>query len=93
MDQYQELKVFKLVPRQGINPKCIMGSLWANKIKFDECGKFLSLGPRWCVKGFAMDKSIYTGFATYLEMSSKKMSPSSVLVNMTKKNFLFAMGL
>jgi len=28
-----------------------------------------------------------------VDKSSKKMSPSSVLVNMTKKNFLFAMGL
>ena len=63
MDQYMDLKVFKLVNRAGIDPKRIMGSLWANKIKFDEKGKFCSLNPRWCVKGFGMDKSIYTGFS------------------------------
>ena len=54
MDQYMDLKVFKLVNRAGIDPKRIMGSLWANKIKFDEKGKFCSLNPRWCVKGFGM---------------------------------------
>ena len=58
-----DLKVFKLVNRAGIDPKRIMGSLWANKIKFDEKGKFCSLNPRWCVKGFGMDRSIYTGFS------------------------------
>jgi len=42
-----------------------MGSLWANKIKFNEQGKFCSLNPypRWRVKGFGMEKSIYTGFS------------------------------
>jgi len=37
---YNEAKVFKLVPRAGLDPKRIMGSLWAFKIKFNELGKF-----------------------------------------------------
>ena len=32
MDQYRALGVFKLVSRKGLNPKSIMGSLWAYKI-------------------------------------------------------------
>ena len=55
---YNEAKVFKLVPRAGLDPKRIMGSLWAFKIKFNELGKFDKLNPRWCVKGYGMDKSI-----------------------------------
>ena len=57
--------MFKLVKRAGIDPKRIMGSLWANKIEFNEQGKFCSLNPypRWRVKGFGMEKSIYTGFS------------------------------
>ena len=88
MDQYQELKVFKLVPRKGIDPKCIMGSLWANKIKFDESGKFLSLGPRWCVKGFAMDKSIYTGFSEVCLTTTIKMM-AAIRATYRVKDFLF----
>ena len=63
MDQYLELRVFKLVSRKGIDPKRIMGSLWAYKIKFDEKGVFEKLNPRWCVKGYGMDKSTYVGFS------------------------------
>ena len=48
MDQYVDLKVFKLVKRSGIDPKRIMGSLWANKISLNEKGEFLKLNPRWC---------------------------------------------
>lgn len=55
---YNEAKVFKLVPRAGLDPKRIMGSLWAFKIKFNELGKFDKLNPRWCAKGYGMDKSI-----------------------------------
>ena len=43
MDQYVDLQVFKLVKRAGIDPKRIIGSLWANKIEFNEQGKFCSL--------------------------------------------------
>jgi hypothetical protein len=63
MDQYLELRVFKLVSRKGIDPKRIMGSLWAYKIKFDEKGVFEKLNPRWCVKGYGMDRSTYVGFS------------------------------
>ena len=45
MDQYLELRVFKLVSRKGIDPKRIMGSLWAYKIKFDEKGVFDAAFP------------------------------------------------
>ena len=88
MDQYQELKVFKLVPRQGIDPKCIMGSLWANKIKFDEDGKFLCLGPRWCIKGFKMDRSIYTGFSEVCLTTTIKMM-AAIRATYRVKDFLF----
>ena len=47
-----------------------------NKIKFDESGKFQSLGPRWCVKGFAMDKSVYTGFSEVCLTTTIKMAPN-----------------
>ena len=63
MDQYLELRVYKLVSRKGIDPKRIMGSLWAYKIKFDEKGIFEKLNPRWCVKGYGMDRSTYVGFS------------------------------
>jgi len=73
MDQYQQLKVFKLVPRAGLDPKRIMGSLWAFKIKFNELGKFDKLNPRWCVKGYGMDKSIYVGFSEVCLTTSIKI--------------------
>ena len=73
MDQYQQLKVFKLVPRAGLDPKRIMGSLWAFKIKFNELGKFDKLNPRWCVKGCGMDKSIYVGFSEVCLTTSIKI--------------------
>ena len=62
MDQYVALKVFKLVKRSDVKTR-IMGSLWAYKIKFNELGKFDKLNPRWCVKGYHMDKSVYVGFS------------------------------
>ena len=73
MDQYQQLKVFKLVPRAGLDPKRIMGSLWAFKIKFNELGKFDKLNARWCVKGYGMDKSIYVGFSEVCLTTSIKI--------------------
>ena len=73
MDQYQQLKVFRLVPRAGLDPKRIMGSLWAFKIKFNELGKFDKLNPRWCVKGYGMDKSIYVGFSEVCLTTSIKI--------------------
>jgi hypothetical protein len=65
-----------------------MGSLWANKIKFDESGKFLSLGPRWCVKGFAMDKSIYTGFSEVCLTTTIKIM-AAIRAAYRVKDFLF----
>ena len=72
MDQYVELKVFKLVKRSDVKTK-VMGSLWAYKIKFDHEGKFERLNPRWCVKGYHMDKSVYVGFSEVCMTSSIKM--------------------
>ena len=88
MDQYMDLNVFKLVRRAGINPKRIMGSLWANKIKFNEQGEFCSLNPRWCVKGFGMDKSIYTGFSEVCLTTTIKMM-ACIRACYKVKDFLF----
>ena len=73
MDQYSDLKVFKLVERSKVDPKRIMGSLWANKIKFDEKGQFEKLNPRWCVKGTGMDKTIYCGFSEVARTTNIKI--------------------
>ena len=40
MDQYKALKVYRLISRLGIDPKKIMGSLWAYKISYDDKGVF-----------------------------------------------------
>ena len=50
-----------------------MGSLWANKISLNEKGEFLKLNPRWCVKGYGMDKSIYVGFSEVCLATSIKV--------------------
>ena len=50
-----------------------MGSLWAYKIKFDEKGIFEKLNPRWCVKGYGMDKSTYVGFSEVCLTTSIKI--------------------
>ena len=71
-----------------MEPKCIMGSLWANKIKFDEDGKFLCLGPRWCIKGFKMDRSIYTGFSEVCLTTTIKMM-AAIRATYRVKDFLF----
>ena len=91
MDQYSELKVYKLVPRKGIDPKRIMGSLWAYKIKFDEKGLFEKLNPRWCVKGYAMDKSMYVGFSEVCQTSTVKVL-ACIRATYPVKDFLFDCG-
>ena len=60
-------------PAQESPNKRIMGSLWAFKIKFIELGKFDKLNPRWCVKGYGMDKSIYVGFSEVCLTTSIKI--------------------
>ena len=91
MDQYQQLKVFKLVPRAGLDPKSIMGSLWAFKIKFNEMGKFDKLNPRWCVKGYGMDKSIYVGFSEVCLTTSIKIL-ACIRAAYPVKDFIFDCG-
>ena len=56
----------------GIDPKRIMGSLWAHKIAFDAKGNFEKLKPRWCVKGYDMDKNTYVGFAEVAKITSAR---------------------
>ena len=90
MDQYVQLKVFKLVKRSDVKTR-IMGSLWAYKIKFDHLGKFEKLNPRWCVKGYHMDKSIYVGFSEVCMMSSIKMM-AALLAAYSLLSFIFDCG-
>ena len=91
MDQYLELKVYKLVSRKGIDPKRIMGSLWAYKIKFDEKGLFEKLNPRWCVKGYGMDKSTYVGFSEVCLTTTVKIL-ACLRATYPLKDFLFDCG-
>ena len=58
MDQYQELKVFKLVPRQGINPKCIMGE--CDPIKIEEYNNFSDPQTKYLVYRVWMRHLHYT---------------------------------
>ena len=90
MDQYVALKVFKLVKRSDVKTR-IMGSLWAYKIKFNELGKFDKLNPRWCVKGYHMDKSVYVGFSEVCMTSSIKLM-AALLACYTLTHFLFDCG-
>ena len=90
MDQYLGLNVFKLVKRIDVKSR-IMGSLWAYKIKFNEHGKFDKLNPRWCVKGYHMDKSIYVGFSEVCQTSSIKMM-AALLAAYELTSFLFDCG-
>ena len=90
MDQYLGLKVFKLVRRADVKSR-IMGSLWAYKIKFNELGKFEKLNPRWCVKGYHMDKSIYVGFSEVCMTSSIKLM-AAMLATYALHSFLFDCG-
>ena len=90
MDQYLALKVFKLVKRTDVKSR-IMGSLWAYKIKFNELGKFEKLNPRWCVKGYHMDKSVYVGFSEVCMTSSIKLM-AALLAAYPLHSFLFDCG-
>ena len=90
MDQYLALKVFKLVKRADVKSR-IMGSLWAYKIKFNDLGKFEKLNPRWCVKGYHMDKSVYVGFSEVCMTSSIKLM-AALLATYALNSFLFDCG-
>ena len=90
MDQYIALKVFKLVKRSDVKTR-IMGSLWAYKIKFNDLGKFDKLNPRWCVKGYHMDKSVYVGFSEVCMTSSIKLM-AALLACYKLISFLFDCG-
>ena len=90
MDQYMALKVFKLVKRADVKSR-VMGSLWAYKIKFNDLGKFDKLNPRWCVKGYHMDKSVYVGFSEVCMTSSIKLM-AALLATYSLHSFLFDCG-
>ena len=90
MDQYLGLKVYKLVKRSDVKSR-IMGSLWAYKIKFNDLGKFDKLNPRWCVKGYHMDKSVYVGFSEVCMTSSIKLM-AALLAAYPLMSFLFDCG-
>ena len=64
--------MFRWTPLSKIDTRRyrIYNTLWVYKIKLKSNLEFEKLNPRWCVKGGAMDRSIYKSYAETMRMST-----------------------
>jgi len=76
MDEYKELRVYKLVSAKGIPANQRFNSLWVHRIKFDAEGRFIKLNPRWCMVGTQMDDPIDPFTNPFLAFSSRALLKS-----------------